>query len=142
MLRRGARLTGFAGARKNVREGFMRLSFFRQLAVSLALAAMLLRALLPDGWMPNTRADAAASPFVICSLGGAHHSDRQPADRDRQHGPCAFAAAGHLAPPVDVAFAIGPSGSAGMLASRLENEAFPTYPQFRPNRARAPPAFT
>jgi hypothetical protein len=39
-------------------------------AITLALAAMALRALLPTGWMPNP-AGFAESPFIICP----HESD-------------------------------------------------------------------
>jgi hypothetical protein len=120
----------------------VRLPFNRQLAISLALAAMLLRALLPDGWMPNTGSAAIASPFVICSLDGAHHSGKPPADQDRHHGPCAFAAAGHLSPPADVAIALGNSAGATHIATRFANDPTTREPPWRPNAARAPPDFT
>jgi hypothetical protein len=75
---------------------------FRSLAVTLALAAMLLRAAVPAGWMPNLVA-SDASPFAICSIDGLHHAPvRQDPARGSQdeHGfACPFAAAAHLAPP-------------------------------------------
>ena len=61
----------------------MRLS--KQFAVSLALAAMLLRALLPDGWMPA--AAASGTPFVICSVDGVHTGGKgTPTQPSREHG--------------------------------------------------------
>ena len=44
----------------------------RSFAVTLALSAMLLRAVLPAGWMPNLTG-AGDAPLVICSVDGAHH---------------------------------------------------------------------
>ena len=40
---------------------------FRRAAVVLALAAMMLRGLMPAGWMPNP-AGAGESLFVICDM--------------------------------------------------------------------------
>src|ERR1700761_12940 len=117
----------------------MHLSFTRQLAVSLALAAMLLRALLPDGWMPNTGSAAAASPFLICSIDGAHQRDgKTPADQERHHGPCAFAAAGHLSPPSDVSLALGTTTDAVRIASRYSDDFNARAPPWRPNAAPPP----
>ncbi len=77
--------------------------------IHIALVAMVLRALLPAGWMPNP-GGAAGTPFVICTVdgprhaaptlgadSGKHHSDQ---DNDRQHDTCPFAAAAHWATPV------------------------------------------
>src|SRR5579872_2149307 len=41
---------------------------FRRLAVTLALAAMALRALVPAGWMPNPHGFAETA-FIICDMG-------------------------------------------------------------------------
>ena len=43
----------------------------RSFAVTLALSAMLLRALLPAGWMPDLAGTGA--PLVICTVDGLHH---------------------------------------------------------------------
>src|ERR1700760_2250340 len=77
----------------------MNLSPSRQIAVSLALCAMLLRALLPDGWMPAAAGTGAF--FEICSVDGTHTGgSKAPTKQDQQqHAPCAFAAVGHLSPP-------------------------------------------
>jgi hypothetical protein len=72
---------------------------FRSFAATLALVAMLARAFLPQGWMPQ----AEGGPLVICSVDGAHLSvpGHAPArDGQDEHGyVCPFAAAAHLAPP-------------------------------------------
>jgi hypothetical protein len=78
--------------------------------VQIALVAMLLRALLPVGWMPDTAANSTA-PFVICSVNGpvsaAHLPDtgkhRPGHDDSRQNDMCPFAASVHLATPTATA---------------------------------------
>lgn len=77
-------------------------SVFRSLAATLALSAMLLRALLPAGWMPNP-AGVADVPLVICSMDGLHrvlpvHAPLK-GQQDERGSVCPFAAAAHLAPP-------------------------------------------
>ncbi len=77
-------------------------------AVHIALVAMLLRALLPTGWMPNSSAGAAI-PLVICTMNGPVHvaldadgqlkKDKPGHEDGRQHDICPFAAAVHLAVP-------------------------------------------
>ncbi|MBS0470770.1 MAG: hypothetical protein JSR60_06840 [Proteobacteria bacterium] len=117
----------------------MRLS--RQLAVSLALAAMMLRALLPDGWMPATQ--AAGSPLVICSLDGIHTGGKtQPGQDERGHGPCAFAAMGHLSPPMQAALLPLPSEITQHFAANWTLAQAVLAPLYRANAARAPPAFS
>lgn len=73
---------------------------YRSLAATLALSAMLLRALLPMGWMPAPSA-AGGPTLIICTMDGPQH--RVPAsnhDGQDDHGTvCPFAAAAHLAPP-------------------------------------------
>lgn len=118
----------------------MRLPPFRSLAVNLALAAMLLRALLPDGWMPGAE---AATPFVICSVDGGHGTGKTAPSREpRSHGPCAFAAAAPLSPPPAVAVVAGLSGPPLRLAGVFADAPFFTHSVYRPNTARAPPAFS
>jgi hypothetical protein len=72
----------------------------RSLATTLALAAMLLRGLLPAGWMPNRDALAGA-PLVIC--GGFQDLQQGRAPGHAPHGNsgkvCPFAAVAHLAAP-------------------------------------------
>jgi hypothetical protein len=74
-------------------------AIFRSFAVTLALSAMLLRAVLPVGWMPNLTG-AGDTPLVICSVDGAHHlPPHDPARGQQDDHMCPFAAAAHLAPP-------------------------------------------
>jgi hypothetical protein len=75
-------------------------------AVHVALAAMVLRALLPAGWMPGA---SAGTPLVVCTMDGpvriALGADGKPLkhqplqDDARHHEMCPFAAAPHLATP-------------------------------------------
>jgi hypothetical protein len=75
---------------------------FRSLAVTLALCAMILRAAVPAGWMPNPVA-ADAAPFAICAVDGLHHApvhqDPARGSQDEHGFACPFATAAHLAPP-------------------------------------------
>jgi hypothetical protein len=72
---------------------------FKTAALHVALVAMLLRAFLPAGWMPQSA--AAGAPFVICTADGPVHPAK-PHDADHaKSAPCVFAAAAHLAPPAE-----------------------------------------
>jgi Protein of unknown function (DUF2946) len=75
---------------------------FRSLAVTLALSAMLLRAVVPAGWMPNM-AGAEGTPFAICSTDGMNrvpvHQDPARGSQDEHGFACPFAGIAHLAPP-------------------------------------------
>ena len=78
---------------------------FRHAAVHLALVAMMLRALLPAGWMPNPTG-TGESAFVICTMDGPvqsvskdHGPGKPTPDDGRQHEACPFAAAPHFATP-------------------------------------------
>jgi hypothetical protein len=119
----------------------MNLSVSRSLAVSLALCAMLLRALLPDGWMPAAQANGA--PLVICTMDGTHHrqAPTQPG-QERSHAPCAFAAAAPLAPPAVTAVVSRPAHGAVRFARAFADRDIAIAPDFRPNAPRAPPAFS
>ena len=79
---------------------------FRFVAVQLALAALMLRALLPAGWMPNPNGGGAA--FVVCTVDGAAKLDRKGSGKTapgngHQHEECPFAVAPHLAAPTILA---------------------------------------
>lgn len=119
----------------------MRRPFHRSAAISLALCAMVLRALLPDGWMPSA---GAGSPLVICAADGTHPGGKAPAGpaQERSHAPCAFAAAAPLSPPAMLAAAIGATAEGERLALSFATPDFFPAPHFRPNAARAPPAFS
>ena len=91
----------------------------RSIGAYVAFAAILLRAALPAGWMPNPNG-VAQSPLIICpmenpgammpGMNGPRSEmpgmDRRPADRQHDKNSehdrpiCPFAAVPHLAPPV------------------------------------------
>lgn len=109
----------------------------RSIALSLALCAMLLRALLPDGWMPA----ANAAGFVICSVDGTHHGGKAPADtQQRTHAPCAFAAAAPLSPPSTFAALRRASGDVTVVGRNVRATPLVRAADYLPNAARAPPA--
>ena len=101
----------------------------------LAIIALLVRAMVPAGWMPE-----AHSGLVICSagtLGTIHHDGGKPTDPGT-HEECAFAGgttfatapeAPHIALPAFHAFAARSDGArAAVIAAR-----------FSPGSPRAPP---
>ncbi|MEI9888576.1 MAG: hypothetical protein WDN08_19160 [Rhizomicrobium sp.] len=116
----------------------MRQSVLRSLAVSLALCAMVLRALLPDGWMPS--ADASLGPIVICAADGTHKDGKTPDQAPREHAPCAFAAAAPLSPPAMAAAVLDLAAHAVRAAILFVEPDFFYDPDHRPHAARAPPA--
>lgn len=111
----------------------------RSSAVALALIAMLLRALLPDGWMPSGQ----SAPFTICSVVIAHHAGGKPSqpEQEHRHAPCAFAAAAPLAPPTIATLAFGTSSTPIKLSAGFGDDHAKSSSPHRPNAARAPPAF-
>ena len=142
--------------------------FRRTLAASLALCAMLVRALLPAGWMPNPTALADAAPYIICSgeaagagtmpmagmdmagmpdmaMAGTLHMDgKAPSNSagERTHAPCAFAAVAHLAPPaLAPALAALPAYAGRAIVSNGDARSV-VATSHRPQSARAPPVFS
>ncbi|MGH6827615.1 MAG: DUF2946 family protein [Rhizomicrobium sp.] len=125
---------------------------FHCAAVAVALAAMVLRALLPMGWMPNP-AGFGQSPLIICLMdsgavatssmamsksmdmkGGTHHG--------QQNGEaCPFAAAPHLAPSAMVAAAAEPRSAEATRFPRapVARQHGPAF--YSPQSPRAPPSF-
>jgi len=91
---------------------------FARPAFALALAAMLLRALLPAGWMPSTGLTPAL--ITICTMDGpqrvAPPDSGKPAPdqhtHDRANAPCAFAAAAPFAPLTETPILLAPRASA------------------------------
>jgi hypothetical protein len=78
-------------------------NFLRSCGLTLALCAMLVRALLPAGWMPGP-VGAGHTAFVICTAQGFARLPSAPApDRDHliDHGgqACPFGAAVAFSPP-------------------------------------------
>lgn len=110
----------------------------------LALVAILLRAALPDGWMPVADA-AGGTSIVICTghgpLAAPIHSRKQAPLPGRSSDVCPFAAAAHFSPPA--LFALLP---APILNSQETDPAAYAWIAFtsRPlgnHNARAPPGF-
>lgn len=110
-------------------------------AVHLALVAMLLRALLPAGWMPAVLTPANASPFVICTIDGPlHPAKHDPSSgQGRMNTPCVFAAAAHLSPPLADAPLLLPQFVQPIRFAQSHDDIIASA-SFRPNTARAPPA--
>lgn len=118
----------------------MRAPHLRSLAHTLALVAMLLRALLPPGWMP---APGHAGTIVLCTIDGRHAisppNGSVPGPKQNHDGPCAFAAAGPIAPPSALVVHVPPEarlvvsrfGAASLFVTRLDRHSHPP---------RAPPS--
>ena len=107
----------------------------RSLALTLAVSAMVLRALLPAGWMP---AGDLHAPVMICpGMSGTHGP--LPRHGAPQHArACLFAALAHLAvPTVAVPLPLPREQSA---ARDVSSVAFVIYARkYRPQSPRAPP---
>jgi len=86
--------------------------FLRLTALQLAICAMVLRALVPAGWMPNLSGEAGGGLFTICSVETGTHKDGSERDGQKQadrHEVCPFAAAPHLAAHAVAAAVAAPS---------------------------------
>jgi Protein of unknown function (DUF2946) len=116
---------------------------FRRVAVHLALIALMLRALLPAGWMPNP-GGANGAPFVICTMDGplkALDAKGKPIRHDpRDRDACPFAAAAHLAPPAELASLALPAFAAGAAAAPSQPVPATARAHYDPQSPRAPPA--
>lgn len=117
-----------------------------QAALAIALVAVLLRGLLPAGWMPNP-AGAMLSPLVICTMDGPrrvampaapNHSPSGDKHEDHASGPCPFAGAAPLAPPAETVDAIAPAFVGGIPAIPDRRIAHASA-RHRSYTARAPP---
>jgi hypothetical protein len=118
--------------------------------LQLALVAMVLRALLPDGWMP-AETGASGIPIAICTVNGPLNmvvgQDGKPSKpaplQNSTHHPdaCPFAAAPHFA-TIAPAVAPAPSTLAAILAFRVPQTAsIAGAPRHTPQSPRAPPSF-
>jgi hypothetical protein len=119
----------------------------RLTALHLALAAMMLRALMPVGWMPNP-AGAAGALFVICTADGPllqtgqhDHGKHAPDDGQHSHEECPFAAAPHVAAPVTVAQIALPSFFGRFSNPPLASVSVVFTAVYQPQSPRAPPLF-
>ena len=113
---------------------------FRRAAVHLALAAMLLRAVMPVGWMPSA---AAGSPLTICTMNGPIRMvlgpDGNPIKQKPHHEACPFAAA----PPLAELAAVAPVAAPSLLPVTAEtvqpDGLVLAATRHAPQSARAPP---
>jgi hypothetical protein len=139
---------------------------YRRAGMILALVAIMLRALMPMGWMPNP-AGFAESPLVICvmdtpsGLDTAEAMDMSIMDmpgmamdmsgKDMQghghdHGqqqsgePCPFAAAPHIAASGGLIVKLAPPSLLARLDEKPAREtSLALDPAYRPQSPRAPP---
>ena len=120
-------LTARAGGAKNhAMQGIFR--FARQ----VAFIALVVRALLPTGWMPDAQAGV-----VICSVQTQQHDKKAPAEAAR-HEVCTFAAQPQLASVPDAPHLTAPSLHA--FAARTDRAyAILVAAHFNPASPRAPP---
>lgn len=115
-------------------------------AIHLALAAMVLRALLPAGWMPGA---SAGTPLVVCTMNGPERIvlgadgkplKHQPSQDDAlHHEMCPFAGAPHLASPSAVAGIALPSYAIVVAFDVSRGTSFAGAPRYSPQSPRAPP---
>ena len=116
---------------------------FRHAAIHLALAAMILRAFLPAGWMPNLQGDGQ-SALVICTMDGAVMESANkalPSKNDpRAHESCPFAAAAQLAPSNDFVALAAPELSASAAPRTLSGGLSAQNAPYIKPASRAPPS--
>ena len=114
-------------------------------AIHFALAALILRAFLPTGWMPNPQGPGETA-FIICSMDGpvigSDGTSLPGKDDPRAHETCPFAAAAQPAQFTDFIALAAPELSRAAaprdLASGLEAR---RAHYFQP-ASRAPPSLT
>lgn len=117
----------------------MHVTLYRSASLSLALAAMLLRAVLPDGWMPSAQVGGAF--FTICSVERGHHDGKTSPTEGHVHAPCAFAAASSLAPPALAPLVFGASSLGVRVAQEVTVKPLAAAAPRCANTPRAPPLF-
>jgi hypothetical protein len=125
-----------------------RAPFWRSAALSLALAAMMLRGLMPVGWMPASQ--GSGSLVVLCTLSGPVHvylgTDGQPHNPKPSHGDsgrveaCPFAGAPHFALLAGPPPALGTIVSVPRPGLLVRREAALGRSQFSLHAPRAPPS--
>src|SRR5215469_8658536 len=106
--------------------------FFRA-ARHLAIIALLVRAMLPAGWMPDAQAG-----LTICSLSQIIHHDGDQKAPAQTHEECAFAAAAPLAAAPGALHLILPAFH-GFMARTDGAYAAQVSAHFAPGSPRAPP---
>ncbi len=111
-------------------------------AFNVALLAMLLRAVLPQGWMPNPQSTAEHAAAIMLCPGMTMPSApaQKPGHDHAKITFCACAAAAPLSTSMACAAAISPAPLAGTLAFAATHDVATLATIYRPNSARAPPA--
>lgn len=124
---------------------------FRHAAVTFALVAMALRALLPMGWMPNP-SGFSQSPLTICLMdlpmpmhmdmkGGAHGGHSSDHGQQQSNETCPFAAAPHLTgPALDIVLS-EPQLVLARALSLIHDRGETSAARYSPQSPRAPPSF-
>jgi len=99
----------------------------------VAFIALVVRALLPAGWMP------AAQGLTICTVETSpSHDQKAPAEKNAHHDICPFAAAPHLASVPDLPQLTLPAFHA-FAAATDQSYAAALAARFSPGSPRAPP---
>ncbi len=116
----------------------------RHSLIHLALVALILRAFLPTGWMPNPQGPTE-SMFVVCTMDGPVQASDGKAlpgkDDPRAHETCPFAAAAAaIAPPVDFVALAAPQLSQSAAPRSLAADLRAQAPPFTQASPRAPPS--
>lgn len=110
----------------------------KMLARHILLAALLLRALVPLGWMPGS-AQLGQAAWVICTADGQiQHGTPGKDDATQQHQPCAFAAAHVMASPQASAIA-APLLQTAAIETGMAPAISRIAAAFTPHVPRAPP---
>jgi hypothetical protein len=129
---------------RDLRDKYQMRMVCKSAALHVALVAMLLRALLPAGWMPAAISSANASPFVICTVDGpVAPAKPSHAPEHNRNGTalCVFAAAAPLSSPASAPMALAPITFAAPIVFAAPRDVAASLAAYRPNAARAPPAF-
>ena len=134
----------------------------RSAALQVVVLAMVLRALVPEGWMPNAEAGAYDAALMPCpgamhdmaqmpGMGGMHHDmasmpgmhhETPPPPRKTGHAKSTYCACATVAqtgtPAPDVATQL-PAPASIRVAYAAAHSAPQSVSPYRPNAARAPP---
>ncbi|HEV2530402.1 DUF2946 family protein [Phenylobacterium sp.] len=106
----------------------------------LLLVAMLLRAAIPTGWMPDTARGPAA--LVICTASGAQHLPNDgglPGSAHTHHEVCAFAGLAAAPPPPPAALPAPMAWADAPLTDARQRHRAVLRRRHREQAARAPP---
>ena len=106
--------------------------------------ALILRAFMPTGWMPNIQTPGE-STFMVCTMDGPVETFGGKAlpgkDDPRAHETCPFAAAAaHIAPPVDFVRIAAPQLSESAAPRILVAAPAARAPPYSQASSRAPPS--